>query len=102
MFPLQHGLVYPTTQGTLLQKYLETLIARLSPGEESVSKSHSLSSMKDFIAGGVSYTSPGASIALRRSSQAIPPSHQHSDSKPSPDSSSTLEDDTTDADESEL
>lgn len=96
---LQHGLVYPTTQGTLFQKYLETLVARLSPGEESFSKSHSLSSMKDFATGGVGHPLPTASTALRRSSQAIPLSHQHTESGPSLNSS-TLDDE--DPDETEL
>ena len=82
---LQHGLVYPTSQGTLLQKYLETLVAHLSPSEESVTKSHSLSSMKDFAANGsANYPLSG----LRRSSQAIPPSHQRTGSGPGPDCTS--------------
>ena len=90
----QHGLVYPTTQGSLLQKYLETLVSRLSPGEESFSKSHSLSSMKDFATG-----LPGTS-ALRRSSQAIPPSHQYTDAVPSSESY-ILDDEIMDPEETE-
>ena len=69
-FP-QHGLVYPTAQGPLLQKYLEALVQLLSPGEESVSKSHSLSSMKEFV------NLQSAHSALRRSSQAVPPTHHY-------------------------
>jgi hypothetical protein len=84
-FP-KHGLVYPTSQGTLLQKYLETLVAHLSPTEECVSKSHSLSSMKDFATSGNTNYPLSGSSALRRSSQAIPPSHNHqrTGSGPSP------------------
>ena len=72
-------------------------MSRLSPGEESFSKSHSLSSMKDFATGGISL--PGAS-ALRRSSQAIPPSHQYTDAVPSSESS-ILDDEIVDTEETE-
>ena len=86
-------MVYPTTQGTLLQKYLETLVALLSPtAEDCFTKSHSLSSMKD-VANSDSATSHhllGIS-GLRRSSQAIPPTHHRAGSGPSPDSITILD-----------
>ena len=98
--------MYPTTQGTLLQKYVETLVARLSPSSDETltfSKSHSLSSMKDFTAVGVGsgHSMPAATAILRRSSQAIPPSHQHTGSGPSPDGSA-LDDEDGDPEETEL
>lgn len=72
--------MYPTAQGPLLQKYLEALVQLLSPGEESVSKSHSLSSMKEFV------NPQSAHSVLRRSSQAVPPTHHyHHQKEPSLD-----------------
>ena len=59
-------------------------MAHLSPSEECVSKSHSLSSMKDFATNGSTNYPLSGSSGLRRSSQAIPPSHQRTGSGPSP------------------
>ena len=98
--------MYPTTQGTLLQKYLETLVARLSPtSEESVSKSHSLSSMKDFATNGNVTNQLSGSSALRRSSQAIPPSHHRTGSGPSSDNNNITiltNDDIMDTDDTDI
>ena len=66
----QHGLIYPTTQGALFQKYLQTLVQELSPSQESPENpsmhftklSHSLSSMKD-----IPYSLPPPPLPPRRS-----------------------------------